>query len=219
MEFIGIIVVVSIALVISGITMYFDKKRTEFFMKYAQNHNYSFEKENWNFISPYNFDLFNKGRNKSLKKIIKGEFDNFKFLLCDYKYQTGSGKNKSQHKQTIIIAEVEGDYRFPHFTLRPENFFDKIAGAVGFKDINFDSHPKFSKMFCLKGENEKMIRNVFTNEILSYYENNEGFITETDKNFILIYKNEKTIAAEEKALDDFINKGITIAKLFKEGRI
>ncbi len=221
MEILGIIVVIAIIGGIIGLVYYLDKKRTEAFRAYAEKHNYTFQENGWSALSPYNFDLFSKGQNRSSKRLIQGEYNDLKFILCDYKYDVvhySNGKRQtSTYKQTIIV--VNTDFDFPYFTLRPENFFDKVAGVVGFKDINFDSHPKFSKMFCLKGENEKMIRNAFTSDVLSYYEDNKGVITEAEKKSLIFYKKDTTISSDEKDIDDFIRKGTTVAKLFKEGRI
>ena len=58
--------------------------------------------------------------------------------------------------------------------MRPEGFLDKIGGALGFQDINFDTHPEFSKLFVLKGPDETAIRSYFAPTVLEYFEGHAG---------------------------------------------
>ena len=64
--------------------------------------------------------------------------------------------------------------------MRSENIFDKIGGALGFQDIDFESHPTFSSMFVLKGDNEPAIRDFFTPEILEFFETKKGISVEAN---------------------------------------
>ncbi len=217
MEIMLFVIIIGGAIAFSYYLHYLDKKRTEFFEAYAQRKNYSFQKEGEEVLNNYGFDFLKRGHSKRVKRLIRGEFESVKFLICDYKFQTGSGKSRQTHEQTIMIADL--DFDLPDFILRSEGLFDKVAGIIGFSDINFDSHPKFSKMFYLKGENEKLIRNVFSNDILSFYENNENIITESNNKSLLCCERKTTIEQNENKIDNFINKGINIVKLFKEGKI
>lgn len=217
MEIMLFIIIMTAAIGFSYYLHYLDKKRTEFFEAYTQRKNYSFQKENEEIINNYGFDVFQRGSSKRVKRIIQGEKENVKFIVCDYKFQTGSGKSRQTHEQTIMIVDL--DFELPSFILRPEGLFDKVAGIIGFSDINFDSHPEFSKAFHLKGENEKLIRNVFLSDILSFYEKNEDIITESCNNSLLFYERNTLLKQEDNEIDNFINKGISIVKLFKEGKI
>jgi hypothetical protein len=72
--------------------------------------------------------------------------------------------------------------------LLPENFFYKIADFVGYKDIDFSDKPLFSKNYFLKGPDETAIRNLFSREIMSFFEreNYKGHLEANDR-YILIY--------------------------------
>jgi len=51
--------------------------------------------------------------------------------------------------------------------VRPENFFDKLAGAVGFDDIDFESD-EFSKKFHVKARDKKFAYAVITQEMMAF---------------------------------------------------
>jgi hypothetical protein len=56
------------------------------------------------------------------------------------------------HHRSYLIVELQA--AFPKLFLRPENFLDKMAGFVGFDDIDFESE-EFSKKFYCKSDNRE----------------------------------------------------------------
>lgn len=84
--------------------------------------------------------------------------------LFDYTYRAG----KSTVTQTL--AAFSQDLPLPPFTLRPENFLDRIGDAILHNDIDFDSHPEFSKRYVLKSPDEAGTRRLFTPSLLTYLE-------------------------------------------------
>ncbi len=58
-----------------------------------------------------------------------------------------------------------------NFSFDSESFFHKIRNIIGYKDIDFDTHPNFSKNYLLNGEDENAIRNVFNEGVLYFFEN------------------------------------------------
>jgi hypothetical protein len=109
------------------------------------------------------------------------------WTIFDYRYTVGSGKNQTTYCQTIAAITLQ-NFNFPSFMLLPENFFYKIADFVGYKDIDFSDKPLFSKNYFLKGPDETAIRNLFSREIMSFFEreNYKGHLEANDR-YILIY--------------------------------
>jgi len=58
----------------------------------------------------------------------------------------------------------------PPFTLKPEGMFDRIGDAIVHNDIDFDSHPAFSRRYALKSPDEASTRRVFTPAVLTRME-------------------------------------------------
>lgn len=123
------------------------------------------------------FELFSKGRSRKIKNMIHGETANVELGIFDYQYRTGSGKNSRTWKQTVVYIR-SAELNLPQFALRPENMFDKIGGFMGFQDIDFDTHPAFSKMYVLRGPSEEQIRGLFQSHVLEHFETASGINVE-----------------------------------------
>jgi hypothetical protein len=64
-----------------------------------------------------------------------------------------------------VISFQSSLLSLPEFELRSENMFHKIGKAFGCQDINFESHPEFSKRYLLRGADEEAVRTFFTPEM------------------------------------------------------
>ncbi len=142
------------------------------------------------------FKLFSKGRARKIKNMIHGDAGAVEVGIFDYQYTIGSGKNSSTHKQTVITFR-DDHLTLPQFLLRPEGFFDKIGGMIGLQDIDFETHPVFSKSFVLQGESETQIREQFNPDVLTFFEENQGWTVEAGLQHLTIFKPNKRVAPEQ----------------------
>lgn len=86
---------------------------------------------------------------------------------------------------------------------------------LGYKDIDFDRNPEFSKRYLLKGPDETAIRKLFTPDILHYFEKRTGTINvETDKNTIIAYTSGRRV--NPKDLRAFITSASEAVNIFKK---
>ena len=115
------------------------------------------------------FQLFGKGRSRKITNMVVGKTDDIDISVFDYQFTTGSGQHSRTCRLTIALLESPR-FAVPSFSLRPENVFDKVGSVLGFQDIDFESHPKFSSQHLLKGEDEQRIREFFNDAILSLLE-------------------------------------------------
>jgi len=121
--------------------------------------------------------LFKLGRNRKLTNLLTGETDECRISIFDYRYTTGGGK--SSHTTKLTVAALESKrLRIPAFTLRPENFFDKIGGLLGLQDIDFADNLEFSKTFVLKSAEEEKTRELFNRELQNFFLEREGCCVE-----------------------------------------
>lgn len=119
------------------------------------------------------FKLFNRGRSRKMRNLIEGDSGDVKISIFDYYFVTGSGKNSRHHHQTVIALQSHL-LSCPEFAMRPQGFLDKIGSAMGFQDIDFDTHPDFSQQFVLQGPEEAAIRSYFAPTVLEYFEGHAG---------------------------------------------
>ena len=99
----------------------------------------------------------------------------------------------------------------PEFTLDKEGIFEYIYHFAGFKDIEIDNHPDFTKRFYLSGKNQDDIKALFTDELVLFFESNPYYHIESSKHGLLIIGNERLAGVKEiKALADF---GLRLEKI------
>ncbi len=157
------------------------------------------------------FHLFSQGSSKEITNMIHGNYRNHEFALFDYEYVVKGKDSSSLYKQSVIWFHSE-NLRLPNFALRPENLFHKIGGVLGYQDIDFKSHPEFSKAFLLRGNDEPKIRDIFKNEVLNFFESLEEISVEGGDNQLILYRHQVRITPEE--LEQFIDEGFQVLQRF-----
>lgn len=107
------------------------------------------------------FGVFSQGRDRRAYNTLQGSLllpapggpRPCPAVAGDFRYTTGSGKNKSTHHFSYLIVELPCG-PVPETIIRPEGFFDQVAGFVGFDDIDFES-AEFSDAFHVKGADKR----------------------------------------------------------------
>ena len=109
-----------------------EKKRTEAMSAYAQTHGYAFEGERPSLVDELTaFKLFNQGRRRTVKNLMRGAKDVGGVRICDYQYTTGSGKHQTVWNQTICLLQTPGRAA-PHFFCRRQRaLFDSLGKLFG----------------------------------------------------------------------------------------
>lgn len=128
-----------------------EKKRTEAMTAWAQSHGYVFEGPAPQLLAELSdFKLFNQGRSRAAKNLMRVSKEVGAVRVCDYQYTTGSGKHSHTHRQTVCVMTTPGRGA-PHFFVRRQNrLFDALGKLFGGQDINFDDDEAFSKAFVLQ---------------------------------------------------------------------
>jgi hypothetical protein len=180
--------VIAVVLVGIGAAMWYEKKRREELASLAEELGLAFQPEGDAQLHRQvgTFALFSQGGARKINNLILGETDEVKIALFDYQFTTGSGKQKQTHRQTVASLQSPS-LKCPPFSMRPEGMFDKIGGAFGMQDIDFESHPLFSSMFLLKGD-ETQVRKFFTPEVLSFFETQKGISVEARPGALIFYR-------------------------------
>jgi hypothetical protein len=156
-----------IAAVVGGIVYlawWMEKKRTEAMEAFAQSHGYVFEGASPQLIDELSaFKLFNQGRARTAKNLMRGSKEPGAVRLCDYQFTTGSGKHQQVHQQTICVLKTPGR-QAPHFFVRRQRaLFDALGKVFGGQDINFEDDPAFSKAYVLQTSgDEQQLRGFMT---------------------------------------------------------
>lgn len=164
-----VIVLVIVGLIFGSIAA---RKRREAFAVLAARLNLSYSSDE-NYALPDNFEFLNKlaqGSNRYAFNILSGQYQNYPVQVFDYHYETHSTDSKG-HRQThhhyfsFFILTLEKS--FPELTISREDVFSKVAQALGYDDIDFESH-EFSRKFCVRSKNKKFAYDVCHVRMMEY---------------------------------------------------
>ncbi len=135
-----------------AVNVYNEKKRREALQRVADELGLTFYRDGDPGLVAELSDLhlFSRGRSKRITNMIHGETEDVVMGVFDYRYTTGSGKNSHTYRQSVAFFR-SADLRLPVFEMRPQSFFHGIGKLFGSQDIDFDSHPAFSKAYLLRG--------------------------------------------------------------------
>ena len=140
-------------------------------------------------IIPYaeDFEIFSKHTDHSLMNIISGQINDMKALIFDHRYNIPSGNNNRTTVYETVFYFETSRLDIPMFTLKPELLVHKIGSKLGYQDMDFNNRPEFSREYLLRGKNERAIRQLFTDRVLSFYEAHPGLFTEGGGSQFFIY--------------------------------
>ena len=157
------------------------------------------------------FYLFSKGWSRKIKNLMEGEANKVELAIFDYQYTTHGGQHPQTHRQSLLFIRSP-KLNLPDFSLRPENVFHKIGSAFGDKDIDFETHPIFSKSYLLRGDNEAAIRGLFNNELLNFIQSQQKISIEGSSDQLIFYRHKNRVKPEE--VESFMEEGFQVFDQF-----
>ena len=155
-------------------------------------------------------DKLRRGSNRYAFNVLSGRYKEQEVLIFDYHYRTGSGKNTHHHYLSFFILHLPAS--FPELIIVPENIFSKIAQAVGYDDIDFESH-EFSRKFCVRSKNKKFAYDVCNARMIEFLLSNTDLSTEIEERALAVSFNSR-LAPEQ--IEPNLNRLITVRSLLPE---
>jgi hypothetical protein len=195
-----LLVIAIVSLIIGGISLaiLYEKKRTQKLKEIAEDMGLAFVPAgDPHLLTRFSdFKLFNIGRSRKMTNLIQGDSGEVKLAIFEYRYTTGSGKNSKSYLQSVVSLHST-DLVCPDFTIRPENFLDRIGSALGFQDIDFDDHEEFSSKFVLQGSDEQQLRQYFNRETLDFFAERPDICVEAQSGTLFYYRVNKRINPDQ----------------------
>ena len=173
-----------------------EKKRREALQAVAAQLGLSFSHHKDRTISSrYGFlERIDRGRNRYAYNIMQGTApDGSPVCLFDHHYETKSrdskGRTKTHHHYHAVYT-LTLPKSFPELIIEPEGFFSKIAQALGFDDIDFES-VEFSKRYKVKSPDKKFAYDVCNAQMIDYLLGQEKLAIELESNVLAIVFNRR----------------------------
>jgi hypothetical protein len=194
------------------------RKRTEALQTIASQLGFTFagvERDHHPATPDLTTALFNRGSSRKFSNALMGSFAGLTTSIFDYRYATGSGKNRHTYCQTV--AAFSQKLWLPEFECRPETFLDRIANQFGYHDIDFDSFPVFSRRFLLRGPSEEGIRKLFSPALIQFLEMLPGdarWTIEGNSCTLILYHSDSTVPPDLDSYRSFLDRTSEIAKTF-----
>lgn len=149
---------------------------------------------NYGMARQYAFlDKLRHGENRYAYNIMTGAFQNHHIAVFDYHYETHStdskGNRQTHHHHFSFFVLTLGK-SFPELTIAKEGFFSKIAQAVGFDDIDFESH-EFSRRFVVRSKDKKFAYDFCNAQMIDYLLGGQEIELEVESNSLALAFNRR----------------------------
>ena len=149
------------------------------------------------------FDCLRSGSDRYAYNIARGTWDGRSLLAFDYHYTTQStdskGRRKTNHHHfsaVILGAKVP----LKPLIVRSENIFDKLKGAFGFDDIDFES-AQFSRRFYVAAPDRRWAYDVLHPRAIQFLLDSPRFSIEFDRRHVIAWRSKQfTVADREQAI-------------------
>jgi hypothetical protein len=178
---VGIVAVIIVAVVLGSLAA---KKRREAMLALAARLGLRFNPDkDWELARRYQFlDKLRAGENRYAFNVLSGNYQSHDVMAFDYHYETHSTDSKG-HRETqhhyfsffLLLMPVS----FPELVIGREGFFSKIAQALGYDDIDFESH-EFSRKFCVRSKDKKFAYDVCNARMMEYLLANDDLTIEIE---------------------------------------
>ena len=150
------------------------------------------------------FDIFRKGHSRRAFNTMRGSVEidgaTYQGLMGDFKYKTTHTDSKgnrrtSTHRFSYLILDVPY-VGVPDLLIRREGIFDKLAGVVGFDDIDFES-AEFSRKFHVKSSDRRFAYAVVTPQMMEFLLASDAPAVDIERGRCCVSDGRQTWSAEE----------------------
>ncbi len=169
----------------------------------------------WNTTYLNKFHFFEIRSIERKSNCLTGTFNDsdISWEIADITFSEGGAFTAETFNTTLMILKL--NKKIPVFTMEKEGvlekIFDRVMAYTGYKDIDFEMYPDFSKKFLIMGNKESEIRSFFKDEVIRYFENHQIYHLESNGEAIVIFNKIKLARTDETIA--FIDYGKELATL------
>jgi hypothetical protein len=148
------------------------RKRREALAQLAARLGLRFEPDN-DYALSEDFEFLNKlrqGSNRYAFNQLSGDYRGHEVKVFDYHFETYSSDSKGRrqtHHHYCSFFMLRLPRSFPEVTVVREGLFSKIAQALGYDDIDFES-AEFSRKYCVRSPDKRFAYDVCHPRLIEY---------------------------------------------------
>lgn len=174
------VLLIIVVIIVVGFVLYYayllEKKRREEMAVLAAELGWSFDpsKDRSHDDEYAHFEIFRRGHSRAAYNTLSGQLTvddrTYPAKMGDFTYKVTSHTGKSTSTRTYRFSYLILQLPFvnvPNLLIRHEGMFDKLAGAFGFDDIDFES-VEFSKSFHVKSPDKKFAYDVIDPRMMEF---------------------------------------------------
>lgn len=185
----------------------------------ASEKEYEFKSQvDWNTTYLKKFHFFEIRPIERKYNCLKGNFDSLdvSWEIADITFNEGGAFTAETFNTTMMVLQL--NKKIPIFTMEKEGvlekIFDRVMTYTGYKDIDFEMYPDFSKKFLIMGNKESEIRSFFTDDVIRFFENHQIYHLESNGEALVIFNKIKLARTDETIA--FIDYAKELASLLKQ---
>jgi hypothetical protein len=134
------------------------------------------------------FGCLRRGHGRYAYNIAEGERNGRRLTTFDYRYVTGSGKNRQTHHFSAVV--LGSDVPLEPLAIRSENVFDRVTEFFGLDDIDFES-AEFSREFHVKSPDKRWTYDVLHQRTMEHLLSMPRFSIEFDDRHVIAWRNRR----------------------------
>lgn len=110
-----------------------------------------------------------QGSNRYAFNVMSGDYQGHPVTLFDFHFEThsGSGSKRQTHHHYLSFFILSLSADFPELTIEREGIFSKIGQALGYDDIDFESHD-FSRQYVVRCPEKKFAYDFCNAQMIEY---------------------------------------------------
>ena len=139
-----------------------ERARRQAFAALAAQRGWTYAERDDRWSERFSGPPFETGTNRRAGNVLTGRYGDRPFVAFDYSYVTSStdaNGNRQTRTHRYAVCAISLPTFLPGLTVTPENLLTRIAGALGFDDISFESE-EFNRRFRVRAEDRKCASDV-----------------------------------------------------------
>jgi hypothetical protein len=162
---VALVIAFVIGFIVLGLRL--EKKRANDMRDFATRRRYAYAQTDSTLLG-LPFKSLQHGRSHEVKNVLRGQKGDLEFVLFDFEYVTGSGKNRRTNRNSQCLLRSPGRLSPDFYVRRQVALFDALGKMMGGQDVNFDEDPTFSKNYVLQcGGDEVSLRRFLSQRVRS----------------------------------------------------